>query len=88
MYTLRKVKFMDSMNAKAARQQFAKLINTVGRGRAVAITRRGKIVAQLTPITSPQRPKLPDLSAFRATLAKPAKKSAATIRHLRQQERA
>ena len=78
---------MDSMSIKDARQQFAKLVNSAGRGRKVAITRRGRAVAQITPVQSGTRPKLPDLSAFRHALGKPARKSGATIRDLRTRER-
>ena len=78
---------MDSMSIKDARQQFAKLVNSAGRGRKVAITRRGRPVAQITPIQSGARPRLPDLSAFRNALGKPVAKSAATIRHLRMGKR-
>jgi len=78
---------MDSMNVKNARQQFAKLVDSAERGRPVAITRRGKAVAQIAPIPPAKRPRLPDLTEFRASLGKPPRKSAATIRHLREQER-
>ena len=78
---------MDSMSIKEARQQFARLVNSAGRGRAVKITRRGKAIAQIAPLASAGRGRLPDLSAFRASLGKPVKKSTATIRRLREQER-
>jgi prevent-host-death family protein len=78
---------MDSLSVKDARQQFAKLVNSVRRGRSVVLTRRGKAVAEIAPVRSARRSRLPDLSAFRDSLGKPAKRSVATIRHLRDQER-
>ena len=80
---------MRSMSVKDARQQFAKLVNTVQQGRTVAITRRGKAVVTMTPVQKLKPRALPDLTEFRASLGKaPAPgKSRATIQHLRQQER-
>ncbi len=78
---------MESISIKTARQQFARLVDSAERGRRVTITRRGKAVAQIAPVTSAKRPRLPDLTSFRASLGKPAGKSAAGIRHLRERER-
>jgi antitoxin (DNA-binding transcriptional repressor) of toxin-antitoxin stability system len=78
---------MDSRSIKEARQQFAKLVDSAVRGRTVAIRRHGKVVAQIGPASSAKRPRLPDLTAFRASLGKRARKSVATIRQLRDQER-
>lgn len=78
---------MDSISIKQARQNFAKLINSAGRGQAVAITRRGKPVAQITPAQPTTRPRLPDLTAFRDSLGGPAKPAKSAIRRLRSQER-
>jgi prevent-host-death family protein len=75
------------MSIKAARQQFAKVISAVQRGRSVAITRRGKAVAKIAPVNPAKKQRLPDLTAFRASLSKPTGKSKATIRALRDQER-
>ena len=78
---------MEAVSVKDARQQFAKLVNAARNGRSTAIVRRGKPVAQIAPVGGNKRPKLPDLAAFRESLGKPTKKSVATIRHLREQER-
>jgi antitoxin (DNA-binding transcriptional repressor) of toxin-antitoxin stability system len=78
---------MESRSVKEARQQFAKLVDSAVRGRAVAIMRHGKVVAQIAPAPSAKRPHLPDLAAFRTSLGKPAKKSPAAIRQLRDRER-
>ena len=78
---------MNAISVKDARQQFAKLVNAAHHGRSTAITRRGKPVAQIVPVTNKKQPKLPDLTAFRDSLGTPPKKSTATIRHLRNQER-
>lgn len=78
---------MNAISIKHARQQFAQLVNSVQGGRTVALLRRGKAVAQITPMPAALRQGLPDLSAFRASLGKPAPKSKATLTHLRQAER-
>jgi antitoxin (DNA-binding transcriptional repressor) of toxin-antitoxin stability system len=87
MYTLNKDQPMETISVKDARRQFARLIGDVQRGRCVALTRRGKTVAKIAPLGRPERPRLPDLTAFRASLGKPPRKSKATIRTLRDQER-
>ena len=84
---LTRAKRMEAISVKDARQRFAKLVNAAQHGRSIAITRRGKPVAQIAPVGGDKRPKLPDLVAFRESLGKPVKKSLATIQHLREQER-
>jgi prevent-host-death family protein len=78
---------MDSVNVKEARRRFAKLVSAAQQGRSVAITRRGRPVAEIAPIAAKTPKTLPDLTAFRAGLGKPRPKSQATIRALREQAR-
>lgn len=43
---------MDSMTAEEARRNFAELLNKVRyQGKSIVITRHGKPVAKLTPVT-------------------------------------
>ena len=74
-----------SMNVKDARRQFAKLINSVQRGRSIAVTRRGKTVAQITPPATSGP--LPDLSAFRQSIQLRGESLSDTVTSRRNQER-
>jgi len=87
MYTPTKGPAMASVSVKDARRGFAQLVNAAQRGRSVAITRRGRPVAEIAPIASKKPKTLPDLAAFRAALGKPTPRSRATIRNLRDQAR-
>lgn len=78
---------MVTVSVNEARQNLAALINTVARGQQVAISRRGKPVVRLSPIRQQQRLRLPDLAEFRKSLGKSPRKSAATVRRLRDLER-
>lgn len=79
--------FMLIVSVNEARQNLAELINTATQGQPVVISRRGKPIAQLSAIHQQKRPRLPDLAEFRKSLGKPPRKSVATIRHLREQDR-
>ena len=78
---------MVIVSVNEARQNLADLINTVTQGQQVVISRRGKPIVQLSAIHQLERPRLPDLAEFRKSLGKPPRKSVATIRHLREQDR-
>jgi prevent-host-death family protein len=85
--TQAEVVVMKAVNIKEARQKFAQLIESARRGTPIAITRRGKKVAQITG-TRELRGKLPDLAAFRAGLKGGRGKRETTIKDLRNNERA
>ncbi len=78
---------MDTVSVKEARSQISKLINAAQRGSAVAITRRGKPVAQLLPRPATERKPLPDLSAFRAAIKIRGKRLGRTVVGQRQKNR-
>ncbi len=78
---------MDTISIKEARIRFAKLINAAQRGSGIAITRRGKTVAQLLPPPATGRKPLPDLSAFRATIKIQGKSLSRTVVAQRQKNR-
>jgi len=57
------------ISLKEARARLSDLIRAVEHGESVAITRRGKVVARITPPEmTPARKRAPDLGAFRASL--------------------
>jgi len=60
---------MGPINLREARVRLSDLIRAAEHGESIAITRRGKVVARITPPeTTPVRKKAPDLSSFRASL--------------------
>lgn len=59
---------MIQVNARDARQRWAKLINSAQAGETIEITRRGKTVARIVPPRSTPHRKMPDLTAFHKTL--------------------
>ena len=77
---------MNTINAKQARKQLGELIDAAERGESTVITRRGKKVAELGPVKTRRR-KLPDLSAFRASLKVKGKSLSETVIAMRAQER-
>lgn len=56
---------MLEVNIKELREQLAEYIARVEAGEEIIITRRGKVVAHLTPADQ-ARPHFPDLTEFRA----------------------
>ena len=77
---------MNTINAKQARKQLGELIDAAERGESTVITRRGKKVAELGPVKTRRR-KLPDLSAFRASLKVKGKSLSETVIAMRAEER-
>ena len=77
---------MNTINAKQARKQLGELIDAAERGESTVITRRGKKVAELGPVKARRR-KLPDLSAFRASLKVKGKSLSETVIAMRAEER-
>ena len=78
---------MRVMSVKQARQQFAKLIKTALNGGSVTITRRGRPVAQIAPVTQSTPGPLPDLAEFRASLTVKGEPLSAVVTELRKQAR-
>jgi len=76
---------MKSVNVKQARQKFSQLVEQARNGDSVVITRRGRKVATLGPVSSSRKEGLPDLAGFRASLGKPSRGSA--IDRLRRDQR-
>ncbi len=59
---------MLTVSLRDARQRLGELVNAAARGEEVVITRRGRQAAQLRAVPRRPRRRLPDLSAFRASL--------------------
>jgi prevent-host-death family protein len=59
---------MDSINLKEARRRLGDLVRAAEDGETVVITRRGRRVARLVPIERERHGRLPDLTAFRASV--------------------
>ena len=78
---------MNTINAKQARKQLGELIDAAQRGESTVITRRGKQVAELVPVRSRRRRKLPDLSTFRASVKMKGKSMSRTVIAMRAEER-
>ncbi|KPJ52095.1 MAG: hypothetical protein AMS16_06865 [Planctomycetes bacterium DG_58] len=78
---------MNTINAKQARKQLGELIDAAERGESTVITRRGKRVAELGPVRSRRRRKLPDLSTFRASVKIKGKSMSKTVIAMRAEER-
>ena len=80
---------MINVNARQARIKFSDLLTEAEHGETIAITRRGRVVAQLAP--PPREPgRFPDLTEFRNSInVKPGSPSGAElIRKMRDEERA
>jgi prevent-host-death family protein len=78
---------MNTINAKQARKRLGRLIDAAEGGESFVITRRGRKVAELGPVRRRRRPKLPDLSAFRASLKVKGKSLSQTVIAMRDEER-
>lgn len=59
---------MDTVSIREARRRLSELVDAAQRGEAVVITRRGKKVARLSAVRDQPRKRLPDLTAFRASI--------------------
>ena len=56
------------VNVKEARDNIGKLLDRTEKGEEILISRRGKKVARLVPVDVSKK-RLPDLGAFRASIA-------------------
>jgi prevent-host-death family protein len=78
---------MQTVTVKQARQELARLLDSVEQGQSVAITRRGRQVAQLVPPPAAGGRRLPDMREFRATLHPRGKPLSQIVIERRRQER-
>jgi len=59
---------MEEVSVKEARERISLLLDRTQKGEEILISRRGKKVARLVPVGVSEK-RLPDLSAFRASIA-------------------
>lgn len=78
---------MRSVNIKEARRTLPDLVDAVGRGQSVLITRHGKEVAQLGSPAGESGGPLPDLTAFRASIRTAGKALSKVVAESRRQAR-
>ena len=79
---------MNAINLAHAKAHLSELLDRVEAGEELVITRHGKPVAQLSPITAPKQPiDFEALAALRATMPPLRKSSAELIREMRDDER-
>ena len=73
---------MQRVGVRETRERIAQLIDAVARGEEVLITRRGKPVARLVPVSrqSNKVPKFPDRAPLRAKIPPARKPSSDLIR--------
>jgi prevent-host-death family protein len=69
---------MDAMSIRDARQHLSELVSAAEHGEKVTITRNGREVAQIVPFRK-QRKRLPDLTAFRASIKLKGKSVSQTV---------
>ncbi|MCC7409181.1 MAG: type II toxin-antitoxin system prevent-host-death family antitoxin [Phycisphaeraceae bacterium] len=61
---------MRRMSITEVRRHFGSVLAAAKRGESTLITRRGVPVARIMPVESEYQPPLPDLTAFRASIAR------------------
>jgi prevent-host-death family protein len=76
---------MVTVNLAQAKAHLSELLDKVESGEDVVITRHGKPVAHLSALSPPKRPLRP-LAAFRATMPRWRRSSAALLREVRDEE--
>jgi prevent-host-death family protein len=79
---------MVTVNLVEAKAHLSELLDRVEAGEEVIITRRGRAVAHIHPVSRPKRPPmLDDLAAFRATMPRLREPSAKLLREARDEGR-
>ncbi len=79
---------METVNLAAAKARLSELVERAAAGEIVRITRRGKLVAQITSVKTPRKPI--DIASLRAlTDSMPAQRQPARdfVRKMRNRER-
>ena len=75
---------MLTVNLVQAKAHLSELLDKVEAGEEVIITRHGRAVAHIGPVTRPKQPlRLDDLAAFRATMPRLRGPSAELLREAR-----
>jgi prevent-host-death family protein len=80
---------VDSVSIRVAREKMSTIIEEVGNGHGITITKRGREVARIVPIRKPAHAgPVPDLSRFRKSIRAQRTGLADEVRTLRREERA
>jgi prevent-host-death family protein len=75
---------MVTVNLVQAKAHLSELLDRVEAGEEMIITRHGRAVAHIRPVSRRKRPlMLDDLAAFRATMPRPRRPSAELLRETR-----
>ncbi len=77
---------MKAISVRDARSKLKTLLDRVAAGEEIVIVRRGKAAARLVPPTRKRR-RLPDLTAFRATIRLKGEPLSITIAKAREEDR-
>ena len=79
---------MDAISLADAKAHLSELVDRVEDGQSIAITRRGKRVAQLTTVTGARKPvDLALLQALTASLPAPSESAGDLVRSMRDGDR-
>jgi prevent-host-death family protein len=78
---------MSPMSIREARKRLGELVTAAEHGEIVTITRRGREVARLVPAGRKARRRLPDLTAFRASIRVKGQPLSQTLVAMRRAER-
>jgi len=78
---------MGPINIREARKRLGKLVSAAERGEATVIVKRGREVARLVPAGRGGRRRLPDLTAFRASLKVGGRALSEELLAMRREER-
>lgn len=79
---------MTPVSLKEARRRLGALVRAAERGETVVIARRGREVARISPVERRGLKRLPDLSAFRASIKAGKGGLTSELLALRDEERA
>ena len=74
------------VNVKEARNKISSLLDRTQKGEEILISRRGKKIARLVPVDTSEK-RLPDLSAFRSSIAVQGASLSQTVIDSRNSER-
>ena len=78
---------MGPINMKEARKRLSELVSAAESGESVVITRRGRKVARIVPPERKRLKRLPDLTAFRASIKVKGRSLTDELIAMREEER-
>ena len=78
---------MGPVTLKEARKRLGVLVRAASNGESVIITLRGKEAARIVPVEKTPRKRLPDLTAFRASIKVKGRSMTEELLAMRREER-